>query len=133
MHAAPVHFPFMAVDPKTQYAEELADPAHRIWLAYSSGHAIGYIGAGPIKHDAGFMLQDVKTAGITGAFVEQEHRSKGFAGALLQAAVNWVRDTGYERLAVDFEPENTVASRFWCRHFGVTGLSFGRLINVKQM
>ncbi len=130
MHDAPVLFPFTKPDSRSRHEAALADHARPFWLACVSGRPVGYIGAGPIKQDASFMLQDAKTGAITGAYVEKEYRGKGLAAGLLQAAVDWTRDTGYERLAVDFEPENTVASRFWCRHFRIVGLSFGRILAV---
>lgn len=131
MHDAPVCFPFTVSDSRAQHEAALTDHGRPFWLACIAGRPVGYIGAGPIKQDAGFLLQDEKTAAITGAYVEKDRRGKGVAPALLQAAVDWTRDAGYRRLAVDFEPQNTVACRFWCRHFRVTGLSFGRLINTK--
>lgn len=130
MHAPPVLFPFAKAEERERNAALLADPAQPIWLAFVDGRSVGYIGGGPLCQEAGFLLRDAKTASVTGAFVEMEHRGKGIAPALLQTVVNWAREQGMARLAVDFEPENTVASRFWCQHFRVVGLSFGRIVQT---
>jgi GNAT superfamily N-acetyltransferase len=72
---------------------------------------------GPASEDAARIVRDERTASISGAFVRPEHRRAGVADALLDAAVSWARDGGYERLAVDFETANLLATRFWTRHF----------------
>jgi GNAT superfamily N-acetyltransferase len=72
---------------------------------------------GPASEDAARIVRDERTASISGAFVRPEHRRAGVADALLDAAVSWARDGGYERLAVDFETASLLATRFWTRHF----------------
>jgi GNAT superfamily N-acetyltransferase len=44
-------------------------------------------------------------------------RNSGIGTALLKHSLDWARSAGYERCAVDFEPENISGARFWLRHF----------------
>jgi hypothetical protein len=41
----------------------------------------------------------------------------GIGGALLQRAVAWARDAGFERLFVEHETANPLGAPFWGRHF----------------
>ena len=45
---------------------------------------------------------------------------------LLGAAVDWARDEGYARWAVDHESANLEATRFWLRHATPVVISMSR-------
>lgn len=95
----------------------IEDPRRAVLLAEIDGRVVGHLLVGRVADDVAAVVQDPGTASITGAFVRPEHRRSGVAESLLAAAVDWARDDGYERLGVDFESANTLASRFWLRHF----------------
>lgn len=99
------------------YEEWLQDPGKALWLAYHDTEAVAYLELGPANEDASTIIYDEKTTSITGAFTREETRGKGIATALLNRSLEWARAQGYERCAVDFEPMNPLAARFWLRHF----------------
>jgi GNAT superfamily N-acetyltransferase len=99
------------------YEEGLADPANALWLAYDGTEAVAFMKQGPANMDACTFIRDEKTTSIVGAFTKESMRGRGIASALLNRALEWARGAGYERCAVDFEPMNPLATRFWLRHF----------------
>ena len=99
------------------YEEWLQDPDKAIWLAYHGTEAVAYIRLGPASEDASTIIYDEKTTSILGAFTRKKARGRGIATALLNRSLEWARAAGYERCAVDFEPMNPLATRFWLRHF----------------
>ena len=99
------------------FEEWLANPDNAMWLAYEGTKAVAFMMQGPASTDASTIIRDEKTTSIVGAFTRTDMRGRGIAGALLNQALAWARDVGYTRCAVDFEPMNPLASRFWLRHF----------------
>ena len=99
------------------YEEWLRNPDKAIWLAFHGAEAVAYIRLGPASEDASNIIRDAKTTSITGAFTRERARGGGIATALLNRSLAWARAKGYERCAVDFEPMNPLATRFWLRHF----------------
>jgi GNAT superfamily N-acetyltransferase len=95
----------------------LADPSHALWLAHSEGEAVAYLRIESANEDACALIQDEGTASITGAYTVPQARGQGVGSALLDRALAWARARGYARCAVDFEPMNVLAKRFWLRHF----------------
>jgi len=104
-------------DASSSYASWLADPAHALWLAYQDGEAMAYLRIEPANEDACTLIQDPGTASITGAYTMPHARGGDVGSALLDRALAWARTEGYVRCAVDFEPMNVLAARFWLRHF----------------
>jgi len=102
---------------KEFHEQWLANSAHALWLAYRGGEAVACIGLEPSNPKACYIIRDEKTASITSAFTTESERNQGIATALLNHSLNWARSVGYERCAVDFEPQNITAVRFWLRHF----------------
>jgi GNAT superfamily N-acetyltransferase len=88
-----------------------------VWLADHQGEAVAYMRLGPASEDACTIIRDDKTCSITGAFTSEKARGRGIATALLDRSLRWARAQAYERCAVDFEPMNPLATRFWLRHF----------------
>jgi GNAT superfamily N-acetyltransferase len=106
----------------------LQEPANALWLAYDGGEAAGSIGIGPANPEACAIVQDEKTASIVSAFTRESARGRGIATALLNRALEWARAEGYQRCAVDFEPMNSPAVRFWTRSFAPVCYSLMRCI-----
>jgi GNAT superfamily N-acetyltransferase len=102
---------------RAYYQAWLQDPKKTVWLAYDGGKAVAYLGLGPASENASTIIRDEKTTSIFGAFAEEQARGQGVATALLNRSLAWARGAGYGRCAVDFEPMNPLASRFWLRHF----------------
>jgi GNAT superfamily N-acetyltransferase len=78
---------------------------------------LGRLHIGPASDDASTIIRDPATASITGAYVLPDERGPGLMTALLDRALAWACAEGYARCAVDFEPMNPPARRFWLRHF----------------
>jgi GNAT superfamily N-acetyltransferase len=115
--ASPV---FFALGPPRTLADQrrrIAQTDAAVLLAEVDGHVVAHLLVGPAADDAATIIRDDGTASISGAFTRPEHRRAGIADALLDAAIGWARDGGYERIAVDFETANLLATRFWTRHF----------------
>jgi GNAT superfamily N-acetyltransferase len=98
-------------------AEQLADPAHAIWLAYQGMEAIGCMGQGPANPRASDLISEAGTTSIISAYTRTAARGEGIATAILNQVLAWGRAEGYERCAVDWEPMNVLATRFWMRYF----------------
>lgn len=95
----------------------LANLANALWLASRGGEVVGCMGLEPSNPEACYIIRDEKTTSITSAFTKESERNKGIGTALLNHSLDWARSAGYERCAVDFEPQNISAARFWLRHF----------------
>jgi len=65
----------------------------------------------------GFVLVGTRTAQIKHAYAKPHIRGKGVGKSLLQHAVDWSIERGYERLFVEFETANYFGGNFWRRHF----------------
>ncbi len=110
-------------------ARRLADPRHALWLAYEGGEAVSYLRVQPANEDACTLIQDPDTASITGAYTVPGARGVGIGAALLDRALAWARERGYARCAVDFEPMNILAARFWLCHFQPVCYTLARQID----
>lgn len=104
-------------DEVDRHAAWLADPANALWLAYQGTSAVACMGQGPANPDACAVIADDKTTSITSAFTQPSARGGGVATALLNRVLDWSRQEGFERCAVDWEPMNILGNRFWTRHF----------------
>ena len=112
-------------------ADWLADPAHAAWAAMEGDRAVAFIQIQPVPGDVCAAVRDPGTASITGAFVEERARRSGLGAALLDRALAWAREQGYERCGVDFEPDNRQATRFWPRYFRPVCFSLMRHIDER--
>ena len=111
---------------RAEYEAWLNDPQVAVWIAEPAGEAIGFLTIGPGVQDACTIIRDEGTASVIAAFTVEEVRGKGIATGLLNRALGWAKDHGYERCAVDFEPMNPQARRFWTRHFDPVAYSVVR-------
>jgi GNAT superfamily N-acetyltransferase len=102
------------------------DPAEATFVAEREGRLAAYLRIGPCATDVATIVRGPGTASIAAAFTEPGQRGAGVATALLGAAVDWARQAGYERCAVDHETANREAGRFWERHFIPVAVSMGR-------
>jgi len=87
---------------------------------YENDEADAYLGVGESASGAlkeGFLLADTRTAEIKNAFVRPHIRGRGIGKSLLQCAVDWSAEHGYQRLFVEFETANYFGGNFWRRHF----------------
>ena len=116
--AAPPTFLHQEDTDQVEKAQEwLADPAHAVWLAYQGTEAVAFVVQGSANPEASDLIRDGGTTSIVGAYTRRSARGKGIATALLNQVLAWARAEGYERCAVDWEPMNVLANRFWTRHF----------------
>ena len=67
--------------------------------------------------DEGRLLQETNTAQVKSAYATPSARGKGIGSALLQHAVQWAREHGYDRIFVEHETANVYGGNFWRRHF----------------
>jgi GNAT superfamily N-acetyltransferase len=65
----------------------------------------------------GFLLEQTNTAQIKSAYARPEIRGKGIGAALLQRAIAWSLQQGYERIFVEHETANVYGGNFWCSYF----------------
>lgn len=114
--SAPIFVPQPQCDAH-YYEEWLADSTHRLWLAYRDDEAVGYIKLQKWNPEVCVVTQDDRSVSIVGAFTQERFRGAGVGTALLSHALSWARSVGFERCAVDFEPQNPPGAAFWLRHF----------------
>jgi GNAT superfamily N-acetyltransferase len=107
----------------------LSEPSSATWLALYEGEAVSYMRVGPSHEDASYVIQDEKTASITKAFTKEHVRGRGIGATLLKRSLDWAKSGGYERCAVDFEPENVLGRSFWLRHFQPVSFALIRQID----
>jgi len=115
--APPTFLACLEREDRASHEEWLADPACAVWLACEGTEAVGFMKQGPASTDASGIICDEGTTSIVGAFTNESARGKGIGTALLNRSLAWARSEGYDRCAVDFEPMNIPAVRFWTRHF----------------
>jgi GNAT superfamily N-acetyltransferase len=129
MSSAPI---FLALPEESENVmKSLSEDSKAIWIAYVDGRAISFMTVGPSKDlEVALAIQDDGIACIYGAFTEENYRGQGIGKALLDKSIEWASSMGYEKCAVDFEPENIDGSRFWMKHFKPICYSLVRNINL---
>jgi GNAT superfamily N-acetyltransferase len=65
----------------------------------------------------GFLLEQTNTGQIKSAYARREARGKGIGAALLQRAIAWSQQQGYERVFVEHETANVYGGNFWGTYF----------------
>lgn len=94
------------------------DAGDALFLVVEAGEPQAYLIVGPCAGvTEGRLLEGTSTAQVRSAYTAPEARGRGMGTALLQHAVRWARDQGYERLLVEHESANLPAVAFWQRHF----------------
>jgi GNAT superfamily N-acetyltransferase len=104
----------------------LADARTATFVAELDASAVAFLRIGPSATDVATVVRDRGTASITGAFTIPSRRGVDIATCLLAAAVDWARDAGYARIAVDHESANGEGARFWARHCTPVAVSLTR-------
>lgn len=88
------------------------------FVIYEQGEPCAYLIVGESAIGAeGFLLQKTNTAQIKSAYARPDCRGKGIGIALLQCAIQWSKQQGYERVFVEHETANVAGSRFWRKYF----------------
>lgn len=125
---SPTYYPHEAPHERQFYLDWLEHPGNAFWLAFQGDEPVAYMGFGPASNEACTIIVDDGTTSIPGAFTVQAARSSGIATALLNHGLVWAAQHGYQRCAVDFEPANPLAVRFWLRYFDLVCVSLARQI-----
>ena len=111
----PIFLPYLpetAAGQRAHHEELLAGPANVYWLAYRGGHAAGMQVFVPPQPA---MVTPERSIHLHEAYTEAAERGGGVAGALLDHAMAWARQAGYERCTVSWMTTNLLATRFWLR------------------
>lgn len=107
----------------------LREPKNAIWLAYQGDQAIGCMAFVTGYEEGCRIAQDEGTISVISAYTDPQTRSHGIATALLNQGLAWAKEVGYARCAVDFEPMNIPAARFWNKRFETVCYSVLRTID----
>jgi GNAT superfamily N-acetyltransferase len=92
--------------------------AYFVFRENNEAHAYLCVGeSASLPRQEGFLLRDTRTAQVKNAFAQPHFRGKGIGRSLLQHAVDWSAEHGYERLFVEFETANYFGGKFWRRYF----------------
>ena len=108
------------------YAEFLSEERNGVWLAMDGDMPVGYLRFEGVGEGTSDMVHSDTTVAITGAYVREQARGKGAAGAILDAALRHYQSLGRTRCSVDFESFNPHALSFWLRYFTPVCLSLLR-------
>ena len=126
---APTFLLDAAPDTIAQVSALFEDGKKVIWLAIEGDRPVAYLLIGPASQGAAAIIFDEGTCSITGAYTRPSARGRGIGRALLNQALSWARAEGYTRCAVDFEPMNPPARRFWLSSFTPVCYTFARTIS----
>ena len=100
-----------------QWRERLAATTAATFLAAGNAGDVGLVVVFPSEWAPG-------DAGVAAMWVAPEARGIGAADALLSAAVDWARTSGYPRARLWVNDANQVAGRMYARHgFAPTGVT----------
>ena len=108
----------LGVDAARDDLEEHRRAADRLFVARIGGEIVAYLIVGAcVGRTEGRLLAGTRTAQLRSAYAQPASRRHGIGSVLLQRAVAWARDAGYERLFVEHETANLEGGAFWRRHF----------------
>lgn len=129
---SPIFLPLTSTFEETRTSRNtwLSDPKHALWLAYRNNGPVGFMCVEP-SPQYGLPISDDMTISITGAFTKTTLRGHGVGTALLSQVLDWARENGYQKCAVDCETANIPGYAFWCRHFQPVGYSLVRCIDER--
>jgi len=98
--------------------ESAADRGDTFFVYYEQNEPCAYLIVGESASGGeGFLLRDTNTAQIKSAYAREHVRRTGIGKALLQRAIDWSIDNGYERLFVEHETANYFGGNFWRSYF----------------
>jgi len=129
----PIFLPKREPHDAAEVERELASPRLRLWVAEEDGQVIGII-KGALEAEEGCqVVRDPLTASITGAYVRPAWRRRGAGSLLLQAMLDWARDSGCARVSVDFESANLLGRSFWLKRFSPVCYSLFRHVDDRVL
>lgn len=128
---SPLFMPLLKLSDREYFVNWLAKPDHNLWLALDEGEPVGYFESTPSHPGASDLIVDPGTCSICGAFVRPGTRQQGVGAALLARVVQWAKENGFERCAVDYETHNLFGSRFWEKHFQPVAVSVMRHVDER--
>ncbi|MEM1269095.1 MAG: GNAT family N-acetyltransferase [Bacteroidota bacterium] len=106
-----------AADGAERWRNEVADwirsDAHRLLVAEIDGRRVGFLAAGPWH--APPVYEPAFEVYISEIYVQPEHRRRGLARALVEAAQAWANGLGGVRLRLGVLANNAPALAFWAR------------------
>lgn len=98
--------------------ESAARQGDTFFVYYEHNEPCAYLSVGEsVTGEEGFLLRGTNTAQIKAAYARQHVRRKGIGKALLQCAIDWSKEHGYERLFVEHETANYFGGNFWSSYF----------------
>jgi len=98
--------------------EEHRRAGDALFAYVTDGEPRAYLVVGPCHGTSeGRLLAHTNTAQVRSAYAVPAVRRGGIGAALLQRAVAWAREAGFERMFVEHETANLEGGPFWRRHF----------------
>jgi len=98
--------------------ETAARRGDTFFVYYEQNEPCAYLIVGKsTKGGEWFLLQDTNTAQIKSAYARLHVRRMRIGKALLQRAIDWSREHGYDRLFVEHETANYFGGNFWGSYF----------------
>jgi len=107
-----------ALDTAVAELEEHRRAGDALFVYLAAGEPLAYLVAGTCHGTSeGRLLAGTATAQVRSAYAVPAARRGGIGSALLQRAVRWAREAGFERVFVEHETANLEGGPFWRRHF----------------
>lgn len=100
-----------AAELEAEFAELLADPEAVVFTAKLDGEAVAFAQC-QLRHDYVEGTETSPVGYLEGIFVDETHRHRGVAAALLRACEAWAKEKGCVEFASDCELDNTDSLRF---------------------
>lgn len=128
-HRSPLFMPYRADADAEPLRQWLQEPEHWLWAVFDGSQAIAYM---QVCHGGEtFVSDDPHMRNICGAFTTPAARGSGAATLLLNHILGWMRETGMQRLGVDYESFNPLGSGFWLKHFTPFTYSLTRRVDER--
>lgn len=125
--AAPVFMNPTPPSSAAEFVELLQSPGGGAWLAFVDDKPAGYIRLEASSSGAAEIVAADTTISITGAYVLPALRGRKIAPALIEGALDYYADQGFQACSVDFESINPEAAVFWMRYFDPVSYSVLRV------
>lgn len=129
LNSSPIFLPKEDEDLEEYYKDFLSKESSDVFMALKDEKPISYMSISSDTGDSSQIVKDEDTAGINGAYTLKEYRHSGIGTSLLNRCIRWAEEQNYERIAVDFEPENIEARHFWLKYF--KPVSYTMIRNVR--
>ena len=90
---------------EAEFAELLADPEAALFTAKRNGEAVAFAQC-QLRHDYVEGTETSPVGYLEGVYVDEAHRHRGVASALLRACEAWAKEKGCAEFASDCELDN---------------------------